>query len=36
LEYSDFVEDTMLIANELGIEHPKNPETEELIVMTTD
>jgi hypothetical protein len=48
LEYSDLVEDireqypllpiedTMLIANELGIEHPKNPETGEFIVMTTD
>lgn len=48
LEYSDVVEDireqypllpiedTMLIANELGIEHPKNPETGEFIVMTTD
>jgi len=48
LEYSDVVQDvreqfpllpieeTILIANELGIEHPKNPETGELIVMTTD
>ncbi len=48
LEYSDKVEDireqfpllpieeTILIANELGIEHPKNPETGEFIVMTTD
>lgn len=48
LEYSDVVQDireqfpllpieeTMIIANELGIEHPKNPETGELIVMTTD
>ena len=48
LEYSDVVQDvreqfpllpieeTMLIANELGIEHPKNPGTGELIVMTTD
>ncbi|MBX4263778.1 TnsA endonuclease N-terminal domain-containing protein [Clostridium estertheticum] len=48
LEYSDKVqdireqfpllpiEDTMLIAKELGIEHPKNPETGEFIVMTTD
>ncbi|WP_035293211.1 heteromeric transposase endonuclease subunit TnsA [Clostridium sp. KNHs214] len=30
------LEDTILIANELGIEHPKNPETGEFIVMTTD
>lgn len=48
LEYSDKVydireqfpllpiEETMIIAKELGIEHPKNPETEEFIVMTTD
>lgn len=48
LDYSDIVQDireqfpllpmeeTMLIANELGVEHPKNPETGELIVMTTD
>ncbi|MGH4140477.1 TnsA endonuclease N-terminal domain-containing protein [Clostridium sp.] len=48
LEYSDKVydireqfpllpiEDTMLIAKELGIEHPQNPETEEFVVMTTD
>lgn len=48
LEYSDNVqdireqfpllplEDTMLIANELGIEHPKHPETGDFIVMTTD
>lgn len=48
LEYSDKVEDireqfpllpieeTILIAKELGIEHPKHPETGEFIVMTTD
>ncbi|MBU3098083.1 MULTISPECIES: TnsA endonuclease N-terminal domain-containing protein [Clostridium] len=48
LEYSDKVqdireqfpllpiEDTMIIAKELGIEHPKNPKTGEFIVMTTD
>lgn len=48
LEYSDIVEDireqypllpiedSLLIADELGIEHPKNPETGEFIVMTTD
>ncbi|GAA0751544.1 hypothetical protein GCM10008907_06000 [Clostridium sartagoforme] len=48
LEYSDNVidireqfpllplEDTLLIAEELGIEHPKNPENGEVIVMTTD
>nr|WP_307905906.1 TnsA endonuclease N-terminal domain-containing protein [Clostridium botulinum] len=48
LEYSDKVvdireqypllpiEETILIAKELGINHPKNPETGELIVMTTD
>jgi len=48
LEYSDNVqdireqypllpiEDTMLIAQELGIEHPTNPKTGEVIVMTTD
>lgn len=30
------LEETILIANELGIEHPKNPETGEFIVMTTD
>lgn len=48
LEYSDIVEDireqypllpiedTILIADELGIEHPRNPETGEFIVMTTD
>lgn len=48
LEYSDKVtdireqfpllplEETILIAKELGIEHPKNPETGEFIVMTTD
>ena len=48
LEYSDDVidireqfpllplEETVLIANELGINHPKHPETGEFIVMTTD
>lgn len=48
LEYSDIVEDireqypllpiedTILIADELGIEHPKNPKTGELVVITTD
>ncbi|WP_346871235.1 TnsA endonuclease N-terminal domain-containing protein [Clostridium sp. UBA5119] len=48
LEYSDNVvdireqypllpiEDTITIANELGIKHPSNPETGEYIVMTTD
>ncbi|MGH4118246.1 TnsA endonuclease N-terminal domain-containing protein [Clostridium sp.] len=48
LEYSDKVndireqfsllpiEETILIAKELGIEHPKQPETGEFIVMTTD
>lgn len=48
LEYSDNVvdireqfpllplEETILIANELGINHPKHPETGEFIVMTTD
>lgn len=30
------IEDTMLIAKELGIEHPTNTETGEFIVMTTD
>lgn len=48
LEYSDNIkdireqfpllpqEDTISIANELGLRHPKNPETGEDIVMTTD
>ena len=48
LEYSDCVvdireqypllplEETLIIAKELGIEHPKNPKTGEYIVMTTD
>lgn len=48
LEYSDTVidireqfpllplEETILIAKELGIEHPQNPDTGEFIVMTTD
>lgn len=47
-EYSDCVEDireqypllpleeTLLIAEELGIKHPRNPKTNEPIVMTTD
>lgn len=30
------LEDTILIAKELGIQHPKSPETGEYIVMTTD
>lgn len=30
------LEDTLLIAEELGIEHPKHPETGEFIIMTTD
>lgn len=48
LEYSDKVidireqfpllpiEDTISIADELGISHPRNPETGEAVVMTTD
>lgn len=48
LEYSDKVidireqfpllpiEDTISIADELGINHPRNPETGEAVVMTTD
>ncbi|MDF2699916.1 MAG: transposase protein [Haloplasmataceae bacterium] len=48
LEYSDYVvdireqfpllhlEQTISISNELGIEHPKNPNTQEYIIMTTD
>ncbi|WP_394903232.1 TnsA endonuclease N-terminal domain-containing protein [Clostridium butyricum] len=48
LEYSDTVQDireqfpllpieeTLLIAKELGVEHPKHPQTGEYIVMTTD
>lgn len=47
LEFSDYVvdireqyslhgEDTVLIAEELGIEHPKHPKTQEPIIMTTD
>lgn len=48
LEYSDKVvdireqyplmpiEDTISIANELGINHPRNPKTSEYVVMTTD
>lgn len=47
-EHSDFVidireqfpllpsEETIVIADELGIEHPTNPKTGETIVMTTD
>ena len=30
------LEETILISQELGIEHPKNPNTGEFIVMTTD
>ncbi|WML36204.1 TnsA endonuclease N-terminal domain-containing protein [Clostridium sp. OS1-26] len=30
------IEDTLIIAKELGVEHPKNPKTGEFIVMTTD
>ena len=30
------IEDTLLIAEELGIEHPKHPKTGEYIVMTSD
>lgn len=30
------MEDTVTIADELGLKHPKNPETGENIVMTTD
>lgn len=30
------IEETIFIANELGIKHPKNPETGKNIVMTTD
>lgn len=30
------IEETIQIANELGIEHPKNPVTKEPVVMTTD
>lgn len=30
------IEETLTIANELGIEHPKNPKNGENIVMTTD
>ncbi|MBB6715378.1 TnsA endonuclease N-terminal domain-containing protein [Clostridium gasigenes] len=30
------LEDTLLIAEELGIEHPKNPKNGEFIIMTTD
>ncbi|WP_303868681.1 TnsA endonuclease N-terminal domain-containing protein [Acetobacterium wieringae] len=48
LEFSDYVvdireqypllplEDTLLIADELGIIHPRNPQTNEPIVMSTD
>jgi len=48
LEYSDKIQDireqypllpldeTVIIAKELGIEHPKDPKTKENIVMTTD
>ena len=30
------IEDTLSIADELGLKHPKNPETGEYVVMTTD
>lgn len=30
------IEDTLEIANELGIEHPRHPQTEKAIVMITD
>lgn len=30
------IEETILIADELGIEHPKHPKTGEYVVMTTD
>lgn len=30
------IEETMIIARELGIEHPNNPVTKEPVVMTTD
>ena len=30
------IEETLTIADELGIEHPQNPKTGEVIVMTTD
>lgn len=30
------LEDTILISEELGIQHPQNPQTGEFIVMTTD
>ncbi|OAA92397.1 TnsA endonuclease N-terminal domain-containing protein [Clostridium ljungdahlii] len=30
------IEETLTVANELGIEHPKNPKNGENIVMTTD
>lgn len=30
------LKDTLEIANELGIEQPKHPQTKEPIVMTTD
>lgn len=30
------LEETLLICNELGIKHPRNPKTNEPIVMTTD
>ncbi|WP_371149053.1 TnsA endonuclease N-terminal domain-containing protein [Aneurinibacillus sp. REN35] len=48
LEYSELIvdireqypllplEETLLIAEELGIKHPQNPQTKEPIVMTTD
>ncbi|MEW9502895.1 TnsA endonuclease N-terminal domain-containing protein [Jeotgalibacillus marinus] len=30
------IEETIIIADELGIDHPKHPKTGEYIVMTTD
>jgi hypothetical protein len=30
------IEETIIIAKELGFEHPKNPKTKEPVVMTTD
>jgi len=36
MNYYRIWKEIILIANELGINHPKNPETGEEIVMTTD
>jgi len=30
------IEETILIAEELGVEHPKNPKTKEFEAITTD